>query len=649
MDKIISIDNETPVKVTGVYQDLPYNTEFRNIKFISTWDLLISKNKWMQDASTRWGNQSFMMYVQLQSNTSFEKVEARIKNAMQDNLNPVDNPIDKKFNQKVILVPMSRWHLYSEWRNGINVGGRIQFVWMFGIIGVFVLLLACINFMNLSTARSEKRAKEVGVRKAIGSKRTELINQFLSESFLVVVIAFVLALLLVSVSLEWFNEVADKKMSMMWLNPYFWIVSIVFILFTSLVSGSYPAFYLSSFNPVKVLKGTFQTGRFASLPRQILVVLQFTVSVALIIGTVIVYRQIQHAKNRPIGYDRTGLLMVQIKSQDLRKKLDILSEELKKDGVAVAVSGSSSPLTAVWDNNGGFTWKGKDPNKVEGFATIWISHDYGKTVGWEFTMGRNFSRSFFSDSIGNLATAKKEVPYSIVVNEAAIKYMELKNPIGEIISVDGQPLKIIGVIKDMVMESPYDPARQTLYIINYEQASGWVNIRINPRLSSSEALAKIEKVFKKVVPSVPFDYKFADTEYGYKFNAEERIGKLSSVFAGLAIFISCLGLFGLASFIAEKRTKEIGIRKVLGASLYNLWKMLSKDFVLLVIISCLIAVPIANYFLSQWLQKYEYRTEISWWIFAVAVGGALAITLLTVSFQAIKAAMSNPVKSLRSE
>jgi ABC-type antimicrobial peptide transport system permease subunit len=227
--------------------------------------------------------------------------------------------------------------------------------------------------------------------------------------------------------------------------------------------------------------------------------------------------------------------------------------------------------------------------------------------------------------------------------------MELKNPIGEIISVDGQPLKIIGVIKDMVMESPYDPARQTLYIINYEQASGWVNIRINPRLSSSEALAKIEKVFKKVVPSVPFDYKFADTEYGYKFNAEERIGKLSSVFAGLAIFISCLGLFGLASFIAEKRTKEIGIRKVLGASLYNLWKMLSKDFVLLVIISCLIAVPIANYFLSQWLQKYEYRTEISWWIFAVAVGGALAITLLTVSFQAIKAAMSNPVKSLRSE
>jgi putative ABC transport system permease protein len=643
MDKMMRINNRLDVKVTGVYEDLPYNTEFKNVKFLSSWDLWMANNDWMKNAIDKWGNNSFLIYVQIQSNTTFEKVSEKIKLSKQQN---VDSE-EKKFNYEIFLNPMSRWHLYSEWKNGINVGGRIQFVWMFGLIGLFVLLLACINFMNLSTARSEKRAREVGIRKAIGSVRHQLVSQFLSESFLVVIFAFVLAVILVAVSLSWFNELADKKMTMPWINPYFWLISIGFIITTSLLSGSYPALYLSSFHPVKVLKGTFRVGRFASLPRKVLVVLQFTVSIALICGTIIVYRQIQHAKNRPVGYDRNHLLMIQIKSPDLAEKSNMISSELINAGVAVEVAKSGSPLTGVWSNNAGFNWPDKDPNKVGDFATIWITHDYGKTVGWQIKEGRDFSKEFATDSIG--PEPDSSIAYSIIVNETAVKYMGLINPVNTIIDWDGYPLKIVGVVKDLVMESPFTPVRQTIYLVNYSAADSWINIKINPNISTGQALAKIETIFKKLVPAVPFDYKFVDTEYGLKFAAEERIGKLAAVFAVLAIFISCLGLFGLASFIAEKRTKEIGIRKVLGASVYNLWKMLSIDFMLLVVISCCIATPVAYYFLHQWLQKYEYRTVISWWIFAIAIVSALVITLLTISFQAIKAAIANPVKSLRTE
>lgn len=643
INKMLKIDNQMDVKVTGVYNDLPYNSDFKNVKFISTWDLLLSYNKWMEAAKDQWGNSSFLMYVQLQPNASFKEVNAIIKNAEHN----VTEEKYKKFNREVFLNPMSRWHLYPEWKNGVNVGGRIQYVWMFGIIGVFVLFLACINFMNLSTARSEKRAKEVGIRKAVGSLRSQLVRQFLCESFVIVFISFILATILVALSLPWFNQVSDKQMNMIWSSQFFWIISVAFIVFTSLVSGSYPAFYLSSFNPVKVLKGTFRVGRFASLPRKVMVVLQFTVSVVLIIGTIVVYRQLQYAKDRPVGYSRDGLLAIQIKSPDLLNRYDVLARELKNEGIVTEIARSSSPITAVWSNNGGLEWKGKDPDKVEGFGTIWITNNYGKTVGWEIRKGRDYSSEFASDSISKLSDSS--AVYSIIVNEAAVKYMELTDPIGEIIRWSGAQFKIIGVVKDLLMESPFDPVRQTMYLVYSEEANSYIHARINPKLSAGEALVKMGSVFKRVVPSVPFDYKFVDTEYGLKFAAEERVGKLATVFAALAIFISCLGLFGLASFVAEKRTKEIGIRKVLGATVHNLWQMLSKDFVVLVIIACLIASPLAYYFLSQWLQKYEYRTEISWWIFAVSIGGALLITLLTVSFQAIRAAIANPVKSLRTE
>ena len=638
MGKLMKIDNKTDVKVTGVYEDLPFNTRFRELHFIAPWKLYVSLQKWVQRAldENQWGNNSFQLFAQIADKADMEKVSKKIKNAKLDKVDAEE----KKFKAEIFLNPMSDWHLRSNWEEGVKTGGFIQYVWLFAIVGVFVLLLACINFMNLSTARSEKRAKEVGIRKAVGSVRAQLINQFFSESFLVVLFAFVGAVVFTLALLPWFNEVTDKKISFPWLTPAFWLISGGFIGVTGLLAGSYPALYLSSFNPVKVLKGTFRAGRFASVPRQVLVVVQFTVSVTLIIGTIIVYRQIQHTKDRPIGYDKNGLIMMQMMSPDFYGKYDLLRTELKNNGAILEMTESSSPLTGVWSNNGGFDWKGKDPSLQADFATIWVTHDFGKTVGWQFKEGRDFSRSFSTDTA------------AIVINEAAVKFMGLKNPLGTVVQwgqgKGAEYFTIVGIIKDMLMQSPYEPVKQTIYLLNYENVN-WMTLKLNPAKSATQSIAAIEAAFKKHIPSAPFDYKFADEEFGKKFTSEERIGKLAGVFALLAVFISCLGLFGLASFVAEQRTKEIGVRKVLGASVLNLWGLMSKDFIILVIISCLIAGPIAYYYLNDWLQDYKYRTEISWWIFAASGVGALLITLLTVSYQSIRAALVNPVKSLKSE
>jgi putative ABC transport system permease protein len=504
-------------------------------------------------------------------------------------------------------------------------------------------LLACINFMNLSTARSEKRGKEVGIRKAIGSMRKQLVYQFFSESFLVVILSFVLACLLVLVFLPWFNNLSAKEMKMPWNDYYFWLVSFGFIFITGLLAGSYPALYLSSFKPVKVLKGTFRVGRLAAIPRKALVVMQFTVSIALIISTIVIYRQVKFAKDRPVGYDREGLIMIEMKGGDYFGKYDLFRTELLNTGAVAEMSGSMGKVTEVASGNNGFDWKGKDPNKEESFGTLAVTHEHGKTVGWQFMAGRDFSKVYSSDSSG------------VVINEAAAKYMGLANPIGETITWkwhdnEPKPYTILGMIRDMVMESPYESVEPTLFFVKALNGGvNWINIRINPKIAISQALPKIEAVFKKLVPTAPFDYKFTDQDYAMKFAAEERISRLAGFFAVLAIFISCLGLFGLASFVAEQRTKEIGVRKVLGASVFNVWRLLSKEFVVLIIVSLFIASPVAYYFMNNWLQDYQYRADLSWWIFAVAGIGALIITLLTVSFQAIKAAIVNPVKSLRTE
>ncbi|MDR6563868.1 MULTISPECIES: ABC transporter permease [unclassified Arcicella] len=632
MEKLMKIDNKTSVKVTGVYEDLPYNSSFRDMSYILPWELYLITNDWIKKMDNPWGSNFTQTFAELADNADFDKVSKKIINVKFNNLGKEE----KRYKPEVFLQPMSNWHLYSDFKNGVNIGGRIQFVWLFGIIGIFVLLLACINFMNLSTARSEKRAKEVGVRKAIGSARAQLIAQFLSESLLVVAFAFGLSILLVQLFLPFFNEVADKKMNILWTNPFFWLTGIFFTLITGLIAGSYPALYLSSFQPVKVLKGTFKVGRYATIPRKVLVVIQFTVSVTLIIGTIIVFRQIEHAKNRPIGYNRDGLIIMNMATPDIHDHFETVRSELKSSGAIVEMTESGSPTTEVWNTNGGFEWEGKDPNLAVDFPNNGVTYEYGKTIGWQFVDGRDFSREYATDSL------------AFVLNQAAVKFIGLKNPIGTTLKWNGKPFKIVGVIKDMVVQSPYQPVRPSLFHISKDQENVII-LKINPNSSSREALSKIETVFRKYNPAAPFEYKFVDDQYARKFGNEERIGKLATFFAILAIFISCLGIFGLASFTAEQRTKEIGVRKVLGASVFNLWQLLSKDFVVLVMISILIASPISYFFMNNWIEKYNYRTDISWWIFGLSGLGALVITLATVSYQAIKAASANPVKSLRTE
>jgi ABC-type antimicrobial peptide transport system permease subunit len=633
MGKTMRLDNRENLIVKGVYQDLPYNSSFNNVGFIAPWSVYIRNDlPGLKDNKDNWGLNAFLVYVELADNVTMASASAKIAQLRAEHLSEED----KRFKPVIFLHPMSKWHLHEEFKNGVNSGGRIQFVWLFGIIGVFVLLLACINFMNLSTARSEKRAREVGIRKSIGSLRSQLIGQFFSESLLVVALAFVLCIAITQLALPFFNNVADKKISILWANPVFWLVGIVITLLTGLVAGSYPAFYLSSFQPVKVLKGTFRVGRHAALPRKILVVMQFTVSLVLIIGTIVVFRQVQFARTRPVGYSREGLITMELNVPDIHDHFEAVRSELINSGAIVEMSEASAPTTNVWQTNGDISWKGKDPNLTIDMPTVTVSPGYGKAVGWQFKAGRDFSRDFSSDSS------------AFIVNEAAVKFMGLKDPVGESLQWGNKSFTVIGVVKDMIMESPYQPVRPAVFHMNRDNL-GIMLIRIHPKLDAQTALAKIESVFKRYSPEQPFDYQFVDAEYAKKFGTEVRVGKLTGFFSVLAIFISCLGLFGMASFMAERRTKEIGVRKVLGASVFNLWTMLSKDFVKLVGVAFLIAGPVGYYFMGEWLAGYQYRAEMSWWVFVVAGAGVLVVTLVTVSFQSVRAALMNPVKSLKAE
>ena len=630
LNKLIRIDNKVTVRVTGVYEDFPQNTAFKEISFLTPWNLLLSMDSYAKSALYQWDENSFQLYAQLKSTANFDQVSSKIKDIRMRR----DDP--PAYKPEFFLHPMSRWHLYSEFENGVNVGGLIQFVWLFGTIGCFVLFLACINFMNLSTARSEKRAKEVGVRKAIGSMRSQLVSQFFSESFLVVGIAFVLSLILVKVSLPMFNTVAEKDIVIPWANPWFWFFGLTFNLLTGIVAGSYPALYLSSFQPLKVLKGNIRVGRFAAVPRKMLVVVQFTVSVTLIIGTIIVFRQIQFAKNRPVGYTKSGLIEIRMNGPELSMHYGSLRNELRNTGAVVEMAESSGSVTVQDGGTTNFSWPGKSPDAHPLIMSNSVTHDYGKTIGWNLSQGRDFSRAFSMDTS------------SIILNESALKLTGLKKPLESYVKFNNKEYKVIGIVKDMIKENPFSPVNPSFFVMNYNNVSV-INIRLSPEVGVNDALIKVENVFKKYNPESPFIYKFVDQEYAKKFGDEERVGKLATFFALLAILISCLGLFGLASFIAEQRTKEIGIRKVLGASVANLWQLLSVDFLILVIISCLIAAPVANWFMNGWLENYQYRVDISGWIFVTVTLGALFITIITVSYQAIKAALTNPVKSLRSE
>jgi len=632
INKLMKIDNHPVMKVIGVYRDFPNNSRFVGINFIAPWEFIYNNDSGYKSMEDPWRPNFTTLLVELNDEADFNTVSVKIKDAK---LKKINEHLAKK-KPELFLHPLSKMHLYSEFKNGVNVGGAIQYVWIFGTIGVFVLLLACINFMNLSTARNERRAKEVGIRKTIGSAKSQLIVQFFSESFLTVLFAFVLALLFSQLTLPYFNIVADKQILFPWSNSTFWLSALVFIVFTALVAGSYPAFYLSSFKAVKVLKGTFKAGRFATLPRKVLVMVQFTVSVTLIIGTIIVYRQIKFAAERPVGYSRESLVSLPTRNETIHSHFDAVRNELLQSGAVVSVAESQGPTTAIWNSTSGLSWPGKDPNLSVDFGFVFASYDFGRTINWHVKEGRDFSKEFASDSS------------ALILNEAAVNFMNLKNPVGQPATWFGSPFTIIGVIENMVMESPYDEARPVIYG-NLTGRGNMVLARLNPKQDAKSSIQKIEEVFKKFNPDHPFEYQFVDDEYAKKFGNEERIGTLASTFAVLAVFISCLGLFGLASFVAEQRTKEIGLRKVLGASVLNLWGMLSRDFIALVIVSVFIASPIAYYFMNNWLTKYHYRAEITWWIFLVSGLSALLITLLTVSYQSIRASLANPVESLRSE
>lgn len=637
--KIVKVQNEDEMQVTAVYEDIPTNNSYEDLTFICPWNYLLSKQEWMKNAKDEWGNNSFQLLVQLHENSDMNAVSSIIKDAKKKVVKE-----EKEFNPQLMLLPMKDWYLRSNFVDGVRKNGRIENVWLFGVIGVFVLLLACINFINLSTARSEKRATEVGIRKSIGSKREQLIFQFLSESFLVVVFSFVVAVVIVLLFLNTFNNLADKAIVFPWLNGQFWLVSIVFIIITAFLSGSYPALFLSSFSPVTVLKGTFKAGKFSSLPRKILVVTQFTFSIALIIGTLVVMSQIQYSKDRPIGYDRNGLIQIPVMSPEFEGKSDLMRNQFLASGAITNMATTSSPTTNIWSNRNGYTWEGKPEGFQEDLAYTSVSYEYVETLGIELLEGRGFSRQFPSDST------------AVIINETAVKYMGLENPVGKLISDDNDdiedrepPLKIIGVIKDVIAQSPYRPVKQAMYVFDGDRNANFYNLRLNPNQSVKQSLTTIESVFKRNFPNLPFDYRFIDAEYAKKFKAQERVASLARIFTILAIIISCLGLFGLASFVAEQRTKEIGIRKILGASVSHLWMQLSKDFIILVLISLIIASPVAYYFMSGWLQKFPYRIEISSKVFLIAGFGAILITLITVSIQALKTVNANPASSLRTE
>jgi len=629
MGKVVKFDNNYNLTVAGVYEDFRKNSSFSDYQYIGAWDQWAAYSNDTKQNLTEWDSNSWQIFAQLKPGASFGAASAKIRMARERQGNY------PKYKPQFFLQPLSRLHLY-QYKNGVETGSMINFVWLFGVIGVFVLLLACINFMNLSTARSERRAKEVGIRKAIGSVRRQLVLQFLSESLLVVLLAFGLSLVLVQLSLPFFNSLSDKTMVVLWGSPLFWGLGLGFSLLTGLVAGSYPALYLSSFRPVKVLKGTFKAGRLASVPRRVLVTLQFTVSVVLIVGTIVVYRQIQYAKELPVGYNRSGLIEMYMNTQDLYKHAEAIRTELLNTGAATGYAQTSCPITNNWGGTTDFSWDRKDPEAHPLINSNQVTADFGRTVGWQMVQGRDFMRDMATDSS------------AMILNEAAVKLMGLKHPVGESVKLHGVPHTVIGVSKDMIRSNPFEKIAPSLYTLT-ANGGGTIELRLNSQLATGEALRRTAAVFRKYNPGSPFTYQFVDKEYEKKFGNEQRIGGLATFFAALAIFISCLGLFGLASFVAEQRTKEIGIRKVLGASLVSVWRLLSREFVALVTISLVIAMPAAYYFMHRWLQNYENRTGIPWWVFAVAGAGALLITLLTVSFQAVRAGLANPVKSLRSE
>lgn len=622
--KGVKLDNADTFTVTGILKDLPENSEF-HFEYLVSWEYLVQKG-W---DDKNWNNNSVSTYVLLKEGVDYNAFSSKIANLRKNH--DKDSP-----DMITYLYPFSREHLYGEFENGVEKGGQIETIRMFGFIAGIVLLIACINFMNLSTARSEKRAKEVGVRKVVGARKTGLIGQFIGESIMLCAISALFALGLILLVLPYFGTLINVPLSLGLTSPTFWVGSIALVLFTGLVAGSYPAFYLSAFKPVSVLKGTFQKVNALITPRKALVILQFTVAIILITATIIAKEQISNAQNRQLGYSKNNLVYT-VMEGDMHENYTVIKESLLNSGLVSSISKTMSPITQSWSNSWDIEWAGKnyeDKTLVHRFSA---DEAVVKTMGLELVAGRDMNlKQYPTDST------------ALLLNEAAVAHMGFTNPIGQIVKDNYVDWKVVGVVKDFVINSPFQKVEPLII----EGAKAWnqvIHIKFNTNGTMPENLAMAERIFNEFNPEYPFEYEFVDQEYARKFNNQKRTETLATLFTILTIFISCLGLFGLASYMAANRFKEIGVRKVLGASVPNITALLSKSFLKLVLIAFLIAAPISWYLMEQWLQDFEFRINISPFTFLTAGLLAVGIAILTVSYQAIKAAVANPVKSLRTE
>jgi putative ABC transport system permease protein len=623
INKVIRVDNEYDAKVTAVVADVPGNSSFQ-FDFVNAFNY---SNDYLKRAMTDWQNSSWEVFVQVNPGTNMTALEKSI-NEIKYQHDGGDKKISTYF-----AFPMSKWRLYSDFKNGRNTGGMIEYVTLFTIIAIIILLIACVNFMNLSTARSEKRAKEVGVRKTLGSGKKQLILQFFFESMILAFVAFILSIGAVYLLLPSFNTLVDKHLSVPIAQPIFWLGVLVIIICTGIVAGSYPALYLSSFNPVKVLKGTFLAGKSAAIPRRVLVVAQFAISILLISATIIIYQQIQHIRNRDIGYDPNNLIMVPA-SPDTQKNFSVIKQELLSTGMINSVTRTMSPITDIWQRMPGPDYNGKSANQNIIFAGETADIGFTKTMGIKIIEGRDFSGTP-SDST------------AVLLNKAATDAMAVKNPLGMQLRYQ-RAFTVIGVTDNVIMGSPFEPVDPMIIFFGPQEANS-ISIRLHNSIHPQKALTSIENIFRKYNPAYPFEYQFVDQEFGKKFLTEELISKITNIFAGLAIFICCIGLAGLASFTIEKRIREIGIRKVLGATIQQLLMLISKEFLKLVSIAFIIAVPITWWFMNNWLDKYTYHIHISIWLFAAVGILIMLLTLAVISLNTMRAAVANPVKSLRTE
>ena len=623
MGKLVRIDNEHDLKVTGVVADVPDNA---TLKFSYILPLSYKVN----ESAGHWGYNVFQTFVALQPGTDEARIASRLK-AILKKYSPDEYAAVKA---EIFLQPMTDWHLYTDFKNGVASGGMIDYVRLFIIIGVLVLAIACINFMNLVIARGERRGKEVGIRKALGGRRMQLMVQFLAESVFMVFVAFIIALVLTQLTLPWFSSLTGCTLSLPYTSGFFWLAMLGYVVGTGILAGARPAFTLSGFSPIKALKGGLNSWRGTSWPAKILVIAQLSCSVALISSTIVVYQQIEHAKDRTAGYAINRLLMTDM-SGGLRQNYPALRNDLLASSLVSDITRADAGTTTISNWWGVDQWPGKQPGDNLAMATVFVDESYFHTLGMRLLAGRGFTAA---DS------------GSVVLNEAAVRRLRLVAPLNQTIVMNGGQwkLRVVGVVKDALMLSPYSPAEPTFFV-DRPQYTNTLIYRLSPEADIHEAMSKLTAIFNRYSPAYPYSWHFADESYAAKFSLEMLIGRLAAIFAALAIFISCLGLFGLVTVMADQRRQEIGIRKVLGASVPQVWALLSKDFVWMTTLSALVATPVAYYFLHRWLQQYDYRIVISPLVFVAAGGAAIVVTALTVSFRSVKAAMANPAESIRTE